>query len=647
MRRLLFALSALVLATAPARAEEPAPKPIEPAALAREVNQFQLPRVEERIPTIPRICPPIEGGRIGHSGGSISTLIGTNKDLKLIGVYGYARLVTYTPDLQLVPDIARAIDVSDGGATYTIHLRPGHRWSNGSPFTTEDFRYWWEDVANNEELSPLGPPPDMLVKGTKPQVDFIDDVTVRFRWPAPNPGFLPHLAGALPLQIFLPKQYLKQFHKRYAEPNRLSALVESNRARNWAALHDRLSSLYRNDNPELPTLNPWMLQTKPPSDRYVFKRNPFFHRLDSAGNQLPYLDEIDVAVADGKIIAAKTAAGESDLQARGLGFGDTALLKSEAADHRYKVRLWRSARGAQIALYPNLNAADAVWRDVLRDVRVRRALSLAIDRHEINQVVYYGLADETGNSVLPGSPLFDPANATAWTKHDPELANRLLDEAGLDKRDDNGLRLLPDGRPAIIIIETAGGGLEETDVLQLIRDSWTEVGIKLLIRPAQLALFRKRVFSGLAIMSVEPGAENGWATPNLSPAEWVPSSDQQLQWPQWGKYVATSSKIGSGIEDKQAARLVTLWRAWQDSTDEAERTDLWRQILRIQADQAYVIGVVSNVPVPIVVRDGLENLPTEGRLGWEPGALLGIYHPDMLFWARPDVAAVTSKGARP
>jgi len=115
----------------------------------------------------------------------------------------------------------------------------------------------------------------------------------------------------------------------------------------------------------------------------VAVRNPYFHRVDAAGLQLPYIDRIVLQVAEGKLIPAKTGAGESDLQARDIQFNNYTFLKKGEKTNNYRTLLWKSARGSHIALFPNLNASDPAWRAVLRDVRVRRALSLAIDRAQI------------------------------------------------------------------------------------------------------------------------------------------------------------------------------------------------------------------------------------------------------------------------
>jgi peptide/nickel transport system substrate-binding protein len=155
----------------------------------------------------------------------------------------------------------------------------------------------------------------------------------------------------------------------------------------------------------------------------------------------------------------------------------------------------------------------------MRDLRFRRALSMGIDRHEINEVVYFGLAKESGNTVLERSPLFRAEFRSAWTKYDVKAANALLDELGLTKRDSQKLRLLPDGRPMEIIIDTAGESTEETDVLELVRDSWRKLGIALYSRPSVREVFRKRVYSGKSMMTIWSGLNNGIPTADMSPNE--------------------------------------------------------------------------------------------------------------------------------
>jgi peptide/nickel transport system substrate-binding protein len=599
----------------------------EPPAFKEDVSRGNLAAVAERVPKEPAIA---ELEMIGKPGGELRMLMGGPKDTRMMVVYGYARLVGYTPGLDLAPDILKSIDVEDN-QVFTLHLRKGHKWSDGQPFTSEDFRYWFEDVAQNNHLSPSGLPMSMLPQGEGPRFEVLDETTVRYSWTRPNPLFLPDLAGPSPLYIYRPSHYLKQFHQKYADKTALEARVKQANQRNWAALHNKLDSMYRDDNPDLPSLEPWILRTRPPADRFVFERNPYYYRIDKEGQQLPYINRVVFSIADGKIIPAKTGAGESDLQARYLRFDNYTFLKASEQRNDFTVRLWRTGPGSQLALYPNLNVNDEIWRGLLRDLRFRRALSVAIDRHEVNQAIYFGLAIEGQNTVLPQSPLYDPEYRSAWAGFDLKEANRLLDVIGLARRGGDDVRLLPDGRPIEIIVENSGESTEQSDVLELIRDSWRRIGIKLFAKPSQLTLFRRRVFSGETMMSIDKGIENGLATAGMSPWEFAPTSQQQLEWPKWGQYYETKGSAGEPPSLPSAIRLKELYEEWLAAPSQQEHSRIWHEMLQIWADEVFSIGTVAGVLQPIVVNAKLRNVPEQGIYNWDPGAYFGIYKPDG-FW---------------
>jgi peptide/nickel transport system substrate-binding protein len=587
-------------------------------------------------PAEPRIITfdAAKGQAIGKPGGELVTLVGQPKDTRLAVVYGYARLVGYTPELDLEPDILKSVDVEDG-RTFTLHLRKGHKWSDGAPFTAEDFRYWWEDVANNEALSPTGPPAQLFVDGAPPEVTFPDELTVRYSWPKPNPSFLPALAGALPVFIYMPAHYLKQFHETYADAGELAGLVQDDNARDWAQLHGRRDNMYKQDNPELPTLQPWVLETAPPATRFIFARNPHYHRVDEQGQQLPYIDRLVLEVVDSKLIPIKAGAGETDLQARGLYFKHYTFLKESEERSGLLTYLWSTARGAHLALYPNLNADDDVWRALFRDVRFRHALSLGLDREEINQIMYFGLAMGGNNTILPQSPLHRDNYHFMWADYDPDQANALLDEIGLDKRSSDGLRLLPDGRPMELIVETAGEEAEETDLLELVGEAWMKLGIKILTKPLQREVLRNRIFAGDTLMSIAYGIENGIPTADMSPWEFAPTDQfSQYQWPKWGQHWQTKGEAGEPPDLPEAKKLLALYQDWRLATDEETRRAVWDEILQTYCEQVYTIGLISAVFQPIVADAELRNLPTEAVYNWEPGAHFGIYRPDTFWYDR-------------
>ena len=573
----------------------------------------------------------------GRHGGVLRLVMGRVKDTRMMVVYGYARLMAHDHRFELRSDILERYEVEDN-RRFRFYLRKNHRWSDGHPFTSEDFRYYWEDIANHPELAPIGPPKILVGRRREGVIPCNRRDHRRIQLVQAQPYFAPALAAATPLYIYRPAHYLKQYHARYADPEKLARLVKKKRRRNWAALHNRLDNQYKNDNPRLPTLQPWIIQNKPPARRFEFKRNPYYHRIDPKGRQLPYIDTVVINVADSKIIPLKAGAGESDLQARGVHFDNYTFLKEAEQRENQRVRLWRTAKGSHLALFPNLNVRDPVWRKLIRDVRFRRALSLAINRHEINQVIYYGLAIEGNNTVLPQSPLFKPTYQRRWARFDLDRANRLLDALGLTARNGRGVRLLPDGRPLEIIVETAGEDTEQTDVLELIHDSWRQVGIKLYSRPSQREVFRNRIFAGETLVSIWSGYENGLPSPDTIPDELAPTSQQQLQWPKWGQHHQTKGRAGEPPDMPAAKELMELSRRWVYAKDRTARTAIWRDMLEIHAENVFTIGLIAGVLQPVVVNNRLRNVPEKAIYNWQPGAHFGVYKPDT-FWIADDARA--------
>lgn len=645
LQRILLALLLSFLITAPAAAFTPQ----EPPLLRDQVRYGLLPPVRQRMPEEPLIVDPMARGRdLGRSGGWIRTFITQRRNSRIAVLYGYARLVGYDEKRELVPDILKDVTVVDG-RDFTLTLRAGHRWSDGAPFTSDDIRYWWEDVANDPMLSPSGPPRFMLAGGKPPQVSFPDAVTARFTWEEPNPYFLPALAAARPPFIYRPAHYLRRFHARYTGEAELAPLIAKYKVRNWAALHNARDDMFRMENPDEPTLQPWMAMSKGTGSHLLFQRNPYYHRFDTRGMQLPYADGLDVTVMAGGLIPAQVATGKADLQAEGLTFSQVPVLVAGERGGDYRTLLWPEGKAAEIALYPNLNYNDPVWRGLLRDPRFRRALSMGIDRRIVNRSLFFGLARESGVDVLPGSPLYKPERTGVWTGYDPERAAALLDEIGLKRQRGELYRDLPDGRPLEVIVESAGEKPEVADALQIIAETWRDIGVRLLVRMVDRDVLRNRVYAGQTMMAVWGGWDNGVPDPDSSPGELAPMTQENFSWPKWGQYYQTSGGAGEAIDMPVARELMEFARRWRQTTDETERRALWSAMLDIHADQIFVIGVVAKTPQPIAVANRLRNVPEKGLWLWDPGAYLGIYRPDEFFFADarpadPEPAGVYRRG---
>ncbi|OED38065.1 peptide ABC transporter substrate-binding protein [Chromatiales bacterium (ex Bugula neritina AB1)] len=601
--------------------------------LSEQVASGELPSVVDRVPEVPLVVDLKAGGRkYGKQGGTLRTMVSRSKDIRQMVVLGYARLVIHDRDYSLAPDILESYEVVEG-RKFTLRLRPGHRWSDGHLFTSADFEYWWTDVANNPDLAPAGPPQFMRVNGALPTVTFPDAHTVVYAWEQPNPYFLPLLAQARPPFIFRPRHYLEQYHQRYADPDKLAEAVEAKRVRSWNSLHNKLDNMYKFDNPDLPTLQPWITSADSSKNRRIFVRNPYYHRVDQRGTQLPYIDKVEMSIVGGGLIPAKSNAGEADLQARGLNFSDVSILKKGEVDGgNYRVLLWSNGSASQMAIYPNLNFADPVWRKILRDIRFRRALSLGIDRRMINRALYFGLGVEGGMSCLSASPLHTPEYQSAWSSFDLEYANALLDEIGLTERQGDGIRLLPDGRPLRLIIETAGERQEVENALQITVDTWRDLGIELVMRPLDRDILRMHVNSGASMASVWFGWDNGIPTANTSPAYLAPTQQEFFAWPMWGQYHQTGGKAGEPPDIEEARQLMRLSEEWVTASSDEERRRVWEAMLKIHADQLFGIGMVAETPQPIVVSRQLRNVPETALWAWQPGAHFGIHRPDEFYF---------------
>ena len=636
MRSLSAALIALnafaaVALAAPAAAQQARS---EAPMLAERVGRKELPPLAERLPRDPLVANLAERGRaVGRHGGEVTTLVSRARDIRYLTAYAYARLVGYDERLAMHPDLLAGVD-NEGDRVITLRLRPGHRWSDGAPFTAEDFRYYWEDVANNRELSPAGPPEFMMAGGKPPRFEVVDETTVRFTWEQPNPRFLPQLAAPRDPFIYRPSHYLKGFHARYADKGALDEAAKKQKLKSWASLHNRVDDMFENSNPELPTLQAWKVMNAAPASRLVFERNPYYHRIDASGQQLPYLDRVVMDVAAGGLMAAKANAGETDLLFRGLTMADVPILKQGERAQGYKTLLWPNARGSEIALYPNLNCADPVWRALNRDIRFRKALSLGIDRKTLNNALLFGLGTEGNNTVISQSPLFSPELRSINAGYDPAEASRLLDEIGLTQRDGAGTRLLPDGRELEIIVETDGSGGLVVDGLTLIAEFWREIGVKLFVKPQDITILRNRSYSGLTVMVASQGLDLAVPTAKMAPTELAPMRQDFYAWPKWGQYVETKGKNGEPVDIPEAQRLIELYKSWMSTADDAAQEAVWREMLRNHVENLWSIGTVAGALQPIVVKAGLTNLPAKALYSWEPTAFLGVYRLDEVFWDR-------------
>ena len=448
-----------------------------------------LAAVADRLPDEPLVVVPYDS--IGSYGGTIkflsnATEAGTSDMLST----RHVNLVRFADDLStIVPNVAKDYEWNDDFTTLTFMLRKGHKWSNGEPFTARDVEFWYEDLMMNTNIREK-PYPYLLVGGEPMTVDVIDDVTVRFNLPSPFPGLTATIAWSYN-QFFMPAHFLEQFHPE----------IDSNADANAQALGfengwDALAAYYGNSgwtdtptpmlrNPDLvagleyaayPSLEAYMTIEDTTEGR-VYAANPYFHQVDTAGNQLPYIDyQNERYINENEIRLLKLVNGEVDYKSQSVQLESAPQLLDGAESGGYSLQI---NPGCGAALFSfNVTHPDLEKRKVYSDIRFRQAMSIALDRNEINDVAYYGMGVVEQFVGISPAPDFVPEEIKMhMTQYDPDGANALLDEVGLKDVDGDGFRELPNGAPFAMNIDYATQGIGGVEV-ELVARMWNDVGVK-------------------------------------------------------------------------------------------------------------------------------------------------------------------------
>lgn len=591
--------------------------------LAELVRQGELPPVVERLPESPRVVEPLDA--IGEYGGTVRITDHAPLGWGLAG-WKAARLFKLGTDMQtIIPNLAEGYTYADDYKSVTIHLRKGVRWSDGHPLTSEDFLFWYNDVLLQKELTQepraWTKPGDEVMR-----IEAVDPYNIKYTFDVPYPLFIYHLSRdrgeALHYGSFLPKHYLQEFHITYNE--NADEIAKSEGFERWYDYFTEVShTRHSRHSVGTPTVEPWIV-TRTTTENTYLTRNPYYWAVDTEGNQLPYIDEISSSVeSDSETLNFKILSGGADFVLRTLRFADFTLLKQGEERGNYKVHRWEELNGSVAAFRLNHTHADPVLRELYQDVRFKQALSLGIDRDEINEIFYFGLATPRQATNIPDSVYFESEFAEAYASYDPQEANRLLDEIGLQENSD-GVRLRPDGRPLRILLETPEGGeFPITDIAILISEQWKKIGIELTVRSGFIQPTGE-IFGPETDMVSDHFNRVSDILFTVDPERYVPMSRAGNWGPAWYEWFATD---GTGGEEPPPEirslfdHLATLWT----NPNEDARVNAGKALLRSQAENLWTIGTVGLPPQPAVVSNRLRNVPDVGYSGYE---LYWVYHYD-------------------
>ncbi len=575
-------------------------------ALDSLVARGELPPVNERLPDDPIVVEPI--GDIGQYGGTAQLF---HAGEQLLNVpEGPLR-----PDPQMrlnLPNFAERAAYSNDSRTLTIYLRKGHKWSDGHPATADDFVFWFEHVLMDKRLTPVVEP---RFKGAR--IEKHDDYSFSYHFPQPKPLFVKYLAHS-GWRLSIPAHFMQRYHPSFRDVEELEREAADLGLQDWRTYFQSVNNTNDLMVFHRPVKTAYVVVSRT-STRTRLKRNPFYPKVDPEGNQLPYIDYIDVQRVDSpEIMTAKASTGQVDFAGRQFKTSDIPLFKKFERENGYQTYLWPRPYGSDVALMINMTHPDESLRALFQDVRFRRALSLSINRDEINHIAYYGHGVPRQLTVVPSSRYFEPHFARAYADFDPQTAGALLDEMGLVDADGDGRRDKPDGSPLEITLEYSIGETPKQITVELVTMHWREVGLHVNSRQISGALKSIRSRAGVMDMSLWHADRNADILFPIEPFWYVPMHIGQeiTHWAEWSRWYHSEGERGME-PPSNVKQLIEWWEVLRRTNDLDERIAAGKKILHSQADKSWAIGIIGLGPHPVIVRDRLKNVPENGYWGWD------------------------------
>ena len=581
--------------------------------LAEMVAAGDLPPVDERLPIDPMVIQPAE--MIGQYGGTVRRGFTGPGDRPNVWRWNNDHTIFWnTGANELRPRIAEAWEANEDASEWTFHLREGMKWSDGAPFTADDYIFWHEKVLTNEQLVP-NIPWYMRWGGEVAQFEKIDDYTFKMIFAQPFPSWPEYLAsggiaghfrkGRDGLGIYAPKHYLEQFHADVIGEEKANEQAKEAGFESWALHFLAMNDAYI--NPEVPVVTPWRPVTTISSNEFVLERNPYFYGVDTEGNQLPYFDKISLELVEElEVLNLRAIAGNYTVQGRHIDFSKLPVFRDNEVEGNYFIDFWNSStrHPVKIAFVQDWNE-DPEIAEYLQNRDFRKALSIAIERNEINETFFLGVGRESSFCPADTPPFL---NSDRWDEEfgrfDPDQANTILDSIGLDQKDSEGFRLLPSGERLTLNIDAVSGAfLDYPSIAERISQMWADVGIDLHVNPVERSLWVERQTANQPMLNMfETGEWNPATSPRLIPStRWAPVASV------WASQPDPDPAEYDG-PDWIKEMVAKHWAAIQEP-DPERRRQLYIEGTEIMCDNQARLGMVMDVPVyTAIIKNNVRNV---------------------------------------
>ncbi|GHV91683.1 ABC transporter substrate-binding protein [Spirochaetia bacterium] len=589
--------------------------------LTQLVSEGKLPPLAERIPKDPLVVTPLE--RVGVYGGTWRVAMVGGNNSHMNRYQNYENLVRWSPGWgEVIPGVASSWEVSEDSSEYTFHLREGMKWSDGDPFDADDFVFYFEDVFNNTTLTPSKPA--RFVQGGKSvTLEKIDLYTIKFKFPGPNGLFLQQLALVDSEAGFLPKQYFSKMHIKY-NPN-ADADAKAAGYSDWAAMFAAKGGVPGTpgdvylQNGDLPVLSAWMWELAPgagSASQAIAVRNPYYWKVDTEGNQLPYVDRLVYdLLQDTEVLILKVLNGEIDWMDQYFATSSNKPVVYENQERGgYHLFTTNPTEPNSAIISFNLNHPDPVKRAIFTNKDFRIGVSQAINRPEIIDIVYSGQGTPAQAAPRPGTDFYNEKLAKQYTEYDVAAANAALDRAGYTQRDSQGYRLGPDGKRIAFTLELDVGRVEFVNMSELLQTYLKAVGIDMQIRTMDRALWEIRVRTNWEFDATIHRFGGGVGQSVLTdPRYYFPFTGNSVYAPAWQVWYNNPTGAGARMKPEEppepVKRSMALYDQIKVTGDGDEQIRLMQELLEITADQFYHIGLLWEADGYGIVRNNFINTP--------------------------------------
>ena len=610
--------------------------------LAAMVAAGDLPPLEERLPIEPNVLVPLE--EVGTYGGTLN-VFGTGAHPWVDGGDSPERSqypLRMNFDGSIEPDQVKGYELSDDNMIFTMYLREGMKWSNGDAFTAEDFRFKHE-MDMDEGISTWGYPEQLE------SITAVDDYTVRYDFRVPYPRVvlnMLHWRGS-DWRAYAPSKWLKQWHIEY-NPNANAKAKEEGHADWAAAFNDHYTFCCPAKDINKPSVHAWMWKEQTTTVR-IWERNPYHYAVDTAGQQLPYIDRIVSETVNMATYKLKVIAGEADY-ATSMGLADYPVLKQNEEAKGYTATLIEGLAGANVAYTFGVDNLDSDKRELFNNVEFSRAMSLAIDRENINETVWLGQAVPRQATARSDVRFYKPewGEEHPYARYDPDEANRILDSIGLDKRNADGVRLMANGEPLNLVLTYGApadpAGNPSVLTHELVKEYWGDVGVNIQLGPLDGDSIRVAETAGS--MDIRATSASGiefytFVSGNSS----LMGAGHRGAGRYYAYWSAENNARSAGVQSTDGTelpgekpppdfqRLYDMARVEMQSTvyGSPEYMDVRARVYDLHAEKLWTIGVVGMAPAPLVVRNNLGNVPRELPASAE-GMLTLNYYLNMVFF---------------